>query len=126
MVRKIAAFLGTFAMLSSGADAARWAIVNTTATGVQFVDLDSVVFDKAIATIWLRTELAEEGKRGASVTLEKWMHDCANRRVKLIALTLYKADGSVIGSAELPRYQEEWSEIVPYSAPEIVHRRICG
>lgn len=113
-------------MLSSESEAARWIVVNKTALGTQYVDFDAVVIDKSIATIWVRTEVIQPTKRGASISLEKWLHDCANNRAKLVAITFYKADGSVVGSAAVPGYEENWSDVVPGSATGVVHQRICS
>jgi hypothetical protein len=125
MMRNVVAFVVTFAIFSGAANASRWAAVGTTGSGVQFIDLDAIIFEDGIATIWLRTELAEKGRRGESVTLEKWMHDCANGRAKVLALTMYKADGSVIGSAQLPRYELEWTPLIPNSPAYVVHEHVC-
>jgi surface-adhesin protein E len=113
-------------VLPTRARATQWVLLAKTQTAAHYVDADAVVFDEATATIWLKTEYASKGKSGEMLTIEKWMHDCANHRAKLLALTLYKADGSVIGSAELPRYRMEWSTVVPGSAGETVHTGVCS
>jgi hypothetical protein len=101
-------------------------LIANTPGAARYIDADAVVFEEATATFWLRTEYDTKGKSGEKLAVEKWMHDCANDRAKLLALTLYKADGRVIDSAEVPRYRMEWMPIVPDSAGETVHERICG
>jgi hypothetical protein len=113
-------------MVSTAANATRWILVAKTAGVARYIDVDAIVVDDATATIWLRTEYPNQGKHGEARAIEKWMHDCAKARAKLLALTLYKANGSVIGSAELPRYQSQWTTVVPGSVGETIHQRVCG
>ena len=107
------------------ANATKWALVGETDSGFYFVDMDALVVDESVATIWLRTELKRKGKSGEAVTIEKWIHDCRMDRSKILAVTLYKSNGNVIGSGALPRYRQDWSAIVPGTAGDLVHRKVC-
>ena len=126
MVRAFATLAALAVVIPTAANAARWVLVTKTPNAARYIDADAFVFDEATATIWLKTDYASKGKSGESVTIEKWMHDCANARAKLLALTLYDAKGRVVGSAELPRYRLEWGAIIPNSIGETIHQRVCG
>ena len=110
----------------TAAQATQWVLIAKNDDAARYIDADAMIREQAIATIWLKTEYASKGKSGEASAVEKWMHDCANRRSKLLALTLYKANGSVIESAELPRYRQEWKPIVTSSIGETIHQRVCG
>ena len=125
-MRRASLLVALVALLPTAAHAARWVLVSETATATRYIDLDAVVIDDQVATLWLKTEYATKQERGEVLAIEKWMHDCANRRAKLLALTRYKANGAVIGSAQLPRYELPWQNIAPDSAGEVIHRRVCG
>jgi hypothetical protein len=125
-MRTMMILAATAAMFPSAANATHWVIVAETPRSIRYIDADAVVLDDRVATLWLKTEYVNKGKSGETLTIEKWMHDCAHARAKLLALTLYKADGSVIGSAELPRYRLDWAAIVPGSTGETVHQRVCS
>lgn len=112
-------------LLPSAADAARWVLLTKTEDRTYYLDMDAIVFDGPVATIWLRTELAREGKKGEAFSIEKWMHDCENSRAKLLALTIYKSNGRVMGSGELPRYRQDWQTFPANSEGDVLHRRIC-
>lgn len=112
--------------ISTAASAERWIAVSGAGPDARYLDLDGVVVDGRTATIWLRTEFAVTGKKGAASSLEKWMFDCAHSQAKLLAVTIYKTDGSVVGSGESPRYWEQWADVPPQSALAVVHERVCG
>ena len=114
------------ANLATEANASRWVLLANTSEGASYIDADAVVVDGSTATIWLRTEYATPGKKGEALSIEKWIHDCANERAKLLALTIYKGDGKVAGSAQLPRYRQEWVPVVPGSPGDAIHQRVCG
>jgi hypothetical protein len=126
MIRAIIMTVAAEAMFPAAASAARWILVANSSGVERYIDVDAVVIDGRVVTFWQKTEYANQGKSGETSAVEKWMHDCANSRAKLLALTLYKADGSVIGSAQLPRYRQEWTDIIANSAGEAVHQRVCG
>lgn len=107
------------------AEAARWVPLTDIGNDTYYVDADALVLQDSIATIWLKTVFAQLGEKGSATTIEKWMHDCQNNRSKLLAITLYKSDGSVIGSGELPRYKQEWTTPVQGSTGAMIHDRIC-
>lgn len=120
-------FLAAFAvMLPAAANATRWVLVSKTSDDTRYIDLDAVILDGSVATVWLKTEYLSRGRSGEASSIEKWMEDCAHQRAKLLALTLYRADGRVISSAEVPRYREEWVTIVPGSVGEGIYQRICA
>lgn len=125
-MRKLIVVAVVASLMSTAASATRWVVVATTDDAVRYVDADALVRDGETATIWLKTEYATTRNKGESLTIEKWLHDCALGRTKLLALTLYKPNGSVIRSGESPRYREEWEAIVPGSVGERIHRRVCG
>ena len=106
--------------------ASRWVAVGKTADAVRSVDADEIVRDKAVATIWLKTEYSRQGPSGEAVAIEKWMHDCGNGRLKLLAFTLYQANGSVIVSAERPRYAQRWDQVVTGTIGDEIHQSVCG
>jgi hypothetical protein len=126
MMREILTIAALALVIPTTAYATRWVPVAKSPDSVRFVDADAFIFDEATATIWLKTEYAGKGKSGEAVSIEKWLHDCAHGRAKLLALTLYKADGNVISSAEMPRYRQEWDAIKSGSIGERIHQRICG
>ena len=126
-MRTMIIIAATAVMFPSAANATRWMLIAKTPDSTRYIDADAVVLDDdSVATVWLKTEYVNKGESGETLTIEKWMHDCVHERAKLLALTLYKSDGKVIGSAELPRYRLEWSAIMPGSVGETVHQRVCG
>lgn len=112
--------------ISTAAAAERWVPVDGAGPDLRYVDLDGVVLDGATATIWLRTNFAYLGKKGAASSLEKWMFECSRSQAKLLAVTMYKANGVVIGSGESPRYLERWTDVPPQSSLRVVYERVCG
>lgn len=126
MIGKLMLAMALASAVSAEASATRWVRVADTDSAVYFVDADAIVRADAIVTIWLRTEFAQPGSRKESVAVEKWLHDCANRQVKLLAITFYKSNGDVVASAQRPRYRQDWDAIVPSSAGEVIQRRVCG
>lgn len=113
-------------VISMPANATRWVRIAETDAAVRYIDADAVVRTSDLVTIWLRTEYIHPGQRGEAAAVEKWTHDCTNRRAKVLALTLYKANGDVIASAELPHYRQDWEPIPPSSVGEDIHQRLCG
>jgi hypothetical protein len=126
MVRLIITAIALAGAIPTVANATRWVPITKTSDSVRYVDADAFIFEDATAAIWLKTEYAGKGKNGEAHSIEKWLHDCAHGRAKLLAVTLYKADGSVISSGEMPRYRQEWDAIKPGSVGERIHERICG
>jgi hypothetical protein len=115
----------TATLIPSAAHGARWVLVTKTESRTYYIDMDAIVFDGPVATIWLRTELAREGKKGEAFSIEKWLHDCENDRAKLLALTIYKSNGRVMGSGQLPRYRGDWQSFPANSDEGLLHRQIC-
>lgn len=126
MMRKMIVIAAAAVALPTAAHATRWVLIAQTDAGAQYIDADAIVRDDAISTIWLKIEYLNKGKRGETRALEKWMHDCANGRAKLVALTLYKANGGVVGSAQVPNYRLNWAAISPSSVGEQIHERVCA
>lgn len=126
MMRKLILIVAVAALLPTAAHATRWVLIAQNDTAARYIDADAIVRDDAVSTIWLKIDYAVQGKDGETRAIEKWMHDCANARAKLIALTLYKPNGKAIGSAELPRYRLDWATIVPSSVGEQIHQRVCS
>ena len=124
MFRLIALGLCLF-IAPSAASAKQWAPVAETDSAKFYWDTDAIVWDDEVATIWIRIERLSAERNKESFALQKWMYDCHEPRIKLLAVTTYKANGSVIGSAEAPRYSMEWSTIVSGSVHSIVHARLC-
>jgi hypothetical protein len=124
MVRALVVALSV-AVVPTGSLAARWVPIDRSAAASSYLDADQIVRDGDVVTIWLKVEFAAPGKKGEARTIEKWMHDCANNRAKLLALTLYKANGTVIGSAESPRYDLEWETLPNGSVAEEIHEKVC-
>jgi hypothetical protein len=124
-MRASAVLLAASALIASPAAAYRWLHIAERGNSSFSVDTDALVWDDAVATIWLRTIHLSYPKNKEASAVEKWIHDCENGRAKLIAMTAYKADGSVIISAQVPRYEQSWRDIEPGSINEEVHRKIC-
>lgn len=125
-MHKVGIIAAVAVMVPSTANATRWVLVAQTPGLTRYIDTDAIVVEDSTATLWLRSEYANRGASGEKRTVEKWMHDCAKARAKVLALTLYKPNGSVIGSAELPRYRLDWSPIIPGSASAVIHERVCA
>ena len=117
---------GAMSLFPTAGNATRWVQILKSDDGIRYIDTDAIVREDSTVTIWLKVEYATLGKKGEAFTMEKWMHDCANDREKLLALTIYKSNGSVAGSAEEPRYRQEWIRIVPGSIGAGIHERVCG
>ena len=123
--RKFLILAATASLIPSAAHGTRWVLITQTESRTYYVDMDAIVFDGPVATIWLRTEFAREGKKGESFSIEKWLHDCENDRAKLLALTIYKSNGRVMGSGQSPRYREDWQSFPANSEEGLLHRQIC-
>lgn len=125
-MRTFLLFLAVSLSISSAAFGARWVSVTKDDERTFYIDLDAVVFDGLVTTIWLKTVLVQQGVKGEASRIEKWMHDCANDRTKLLAITVYKANGQVIGSGEAPHYTQDWQSSSADAQTTIIHRRVCG
>jgi hypothetical protein len=115
----------TATLIPSAAHGTRWVLITKSESRTYYVDMDAIVFDGPVATIWLRTELTTVGKKGEAFSIEKWLHDCENDRAKLLALTIYKSNGRVMSSGQSPRYREDWQSFPANSEEGLLHRRIC-
>jgi hypothetical protein len=109
----------------SAAFGTRWVSVVKDDKQTFYIDLDAVVFDGRVATIWLKTQLTRPSKKGPASKVEKWMHDCESDRAKLLAITIYKANGNVMGSGEAPHYTQDWQRSSANAHLQAIHRRIC-
>lgn len=110
---------------AEAAYASRWTPFAEIAGDLYFIDADAIVIQDSVSTFWLKTVFAELGEKGLAASIEKWMHDCQNNRAKMIAVTLYKSNGQIIGSGEQPRYEIAWKAISPGSRTEKIHHQIC-
>jgi hypothetical protein len=126
MSRKLILVAALASMVSAPVNATRWVLIAKGSESIRYVDADEFLFEGATATIWLKTQYASKGKHGETLAIEKWLHDCEHGRSKLLAITTYKANGSVVSSAELPRYRLEWQAIDPSSVGAEIHERVCG
>jgi hypothetical protein len=62
--RKFLILAATASLIPSAAHGTRWVLITQTESRTYYVDMDAIVFDGPVATIWLRTEFAREGKKG--------------------------------------------------------------
>jgi len=125
-MRRFLIFLLIAASVPSAAFATRWASVTKDDERHYYIDLDAVVIDGLVRTIWLKTVLDHPVKKREAFRVEKWMHDCENNRVKLLAITVYKASGAVVGSGEAPHYTQDWQSSPADAQTKIIHQQVCG
>lgn len=109
----------------SAANTSRWVFLTETEGRSYFVDADAVTIEKMVVTIWLKTVLAVPRPKGEASAIEKWMHDCENDRAKLLAVTIYKSDGRVISSGEIPHYEQAWKTTAEQRPADLVHNEVC-
>lgn len=110
----------------SAALATRWVSVSKDDERQYYIDLDAVVVDGLVRTVWLKTVIAQPLKKREASRIEKWMHDCENERVKLLAVTTYRENGEVLGSGEAPHYTQGWQKSSYEIRTSLVHAQVCG
>lgn len=125
-MRRIIIFLVIAFSVPSALSATRWVSVSKDSERQYYIDLDEVVVDGVMRTIWLKSVLFHPIKKREASRVEKWMHDCENNRVKLLAITVYRADGGVLGSGEAPHYTQGWQNYSHVTRSELAHQKACG
>ena len=112
--------------MPSPALAAEWVFYSESDSGaLLYYDADSLRTDGRTATVWVREDASRDRTVDYREARRHLMIDCTNNTRRLLAFTVYGADGGILSAETIPPAEQEDMEIPPDTIGDDLRQAVC-